>query len=71
MGREEALRRQLLDAQEGIAQRDAFLRQLQEEAALSASALKQAARVSSGIRSRQRLRQRDWFGLQGLQDSRL
>ncbi|CAI5494799.1 unnamed protein product [Closterium sp. Naga37s-1] len=44
-GREERMRRQLMEAQEGIAHRDAFLQQLQEEAALSASALKQAARV--------------------------
>ena len=52
MGREEALRRQLMEAQEGITQRDAFLRQLQEETALSASALKQAARVGGRVGGR-------------------
>jgi len=45
MRREEGLRQKLQEAQEGIAERDAFLEQLQEEAALSASALKQAAQV--------------------------
>ncbi|CAI5974839.1 unnamed protein product [Closterium sp. NIES-65] len=47
-GREERMRRQLMEAQEGIVHRDAFLQQLQEEAALSASALKQAARMGWG-----------------------
>ncbi|CAI7874104.1 unnamed protein product, partial [Closterium sp. NIES-53] len=47
-GREERMRRQLMEAQEGIAHGDAFLQQLQEEAELSASALKQAARMGWG-----------------------
>jgi len=47
MQREAGLRQKLQEAQEGLAERDAFLKQLQEEAALSASALKQAAQVSS------------------------
>ncbi|GJP44707.1 hypothetical protein CLOM_g4066 [Closterium sp. NIES-68] len=51
-GREERMRRQLMEAQEGIAHRDAFLQQLQEEAALSASALKQAARAMVAARDR-------------------
>jgi len=45
--REEGLRQQLQEAQDGIAERDAFPKQLQEEAALSASALKQAAQVGA------------------------